>query len=128
MEIVQVVSLGLLVTFLSVLLKDQRKDFAMYLSIITGVTIFLMMLGKIGAVVDVLSNLGNSAGVNVIYLGTVLKIIGIAYLAEFGSQICRDAGEGVIGAKIEFAAKILVMVMAIPIVLAILEALLKLVP
>jgi stage III sporulation protein AD len=63
-----------------------------------------------------------------IYMGTVLKIIGIAYIAEIGAQVCRDAGEGVVAAKIEFAAKILVMVLAIPIILAILEALLKLIP
>ncbi|MCL5934891.1 MAG: stage III sporulation protein AD [Firmicutes bacterium] len=128
MEIVQVVSFGLLVTFLIVLIKQQRPDFAMFLSIVAGVAIFLMMLGKIEAVFNVLTDLGSRANVNMIYMGTVLKIIGIAYIAEFGAQVCRDAGEGVVATKIEFAAKILVMVMAIPIILAILEALLKLIP
>ncbi|MDA8213194.1 MAG: stage III sporulation protein AD [Clostridia bacterium] len=128
MEIVQVVSLGLLVTFLIVLIKQQRPDFAMFLSIVVGVAIFLMMLGKIEAVFNVLTDLGSRANVNMIYMGTVLKIIGIAYIAEFGAQVCRDAGEGVVATKIEFAAKIVVMVMAIPIILAILEALLKLIP
>lgn len=128
MEIVQVVSLGLLVTFLIVLVKKQRPDFAIFLSIVVGVAIFLMMLGKIEAVFSLLTDLGSRANVNMIYMGTVLKIIGIAYIAEFGAQVCRDAGEGVVAAKIEFAAKILVMVMAIPIILAILEALLKLIP
>jgi stage III sporulation protein AD len=128
MEIVQVVSLGILVTFLIVLVKKQRPDFAIFLSIVVGVAIFLMMLGKIEAVFNVLTDLGSQANVNMIYMGTVLKIIGIAYIAEFGAQVCRDAGEGVVATKIEFAAKILVMVMAIPIILAILEALLKLIP
>ena len=128
MEIVQVVSLGLLVTFLIVLVKKQRPDFAIFLSIVVGVAIFLMMLGKIEAVFNVLTDLGSRANVNMIYMGTVLKIIGIAYIAEFGAQVCRDAGEGVVATKIEFAAKIVVMVMAIPIILAILEALLKLIP
>lgn len=128
MEIVQVVSLGILVTFLIVLVKKQRPDFAIFLSIVVGVAIFLMMLGKIEAVFNVLTDLGSQANVNMIYMGTVLKIIGIAYIAEFGAQVCRDAGEGVVATKIEFAAKIIVMVMAIPIILAILEALLKLIP
>lgn len=128
MEIVQVVGLGLLVTFLIVIVKQQRPDFALFLSIVVGVTIFLMMLGKIEAVFNVINDLGTKAQVNMIYMGTVLKIIGIAYIAEFGAQICRDAGEGVVAAKIEFAAKIMVMVMAIPVIVAILEALLKLLP
>lgn len=128
MEIVQVVGLGLLVTFLIIVVKQQRPEFALFLSILAGVAVFLMMIGKIEAVLTVLTDMGRRAGVNMIYLGTVLKIIGIAYIAEFGAQICRDAGEGVVAAKIEFAAKILVLVLAIPIILAILEALLKLIP
>ncbi len=128
MEIVQIVGLGLLVTFLIVLVKQQRPDFALFLSVVVGVIIFLLMLGKIEAVFNVLTDLGSRANVNMIYMGTVLKIIGIAYIAEFGAQICRDAGEGVVATKIEFAAKIMVMVMAVPVILAILEALLKLLP
>lgn len=128
MEIVQIVTLGLLVTFLILLIKKQQGEFAIYLSVLTGATIFIMMLGKIEAVFNVLTDLGSQASINLVYLETVLKIIGIAYIAEFGAQMCRDAGEGVIGAKIEFAAKILVLVLAIPIILAVLEALLKLIP
>jgi stage III sporulation protein AD len=61
-------------------------------------------------------------------LTTVLKIMGIAYIAEFGAQVCRDAGEGSTATKIEFAAKILVMVLALPIIVAILESVLRLLP
>jgi len=72
--------------------------------------------------------LASSAGINMVYMGTILKIIGIAYIAEFGAQICRDAGEGTIASKIELAAKILIMVLAVPIVVAVLTMLIKLVP
>ncbi|MHB8157554.1 MAG: stage III sporulation protein AD, partial [Desulfocucumaceae bacterium] len=60
--------------------------------------------------------------------GTILKIVGIAYIADFGAQICRDAGEGAVASKIEFAAKIMVLVLAVPIVVAVLNSLLKIVP
>ena len=63
-----------------------------------------------------------------VYMGTILKIVGVAYIADFGSQICRDAGEGALASKIEFAAKIIVLVMAVPIIVAVLQSLLKLVP
>jgi stage III sporulation protein AD len=72
--------------------------------------------------------LASSANINLFYLTTILKIIGIAYIAEFGSQICKDAGEGSIAAKIEFAAKVLVMVLALPIIVAVLESILRLIP
>ncbi|MDA8235994.1 MAG: stage III sporulation protein AD, partial [Clostridia bacterium] len=94
MEILQIVGLGLTVTFLAVLIRQKRPEFALYLSIAVGTFIFLMMLGKIGAIFSVFKDLAAKANINMVYMGTVLKIVGIAYIAEFGAQICRDAGEG----------------------------------
>ena len=51
----------------------------------------------------------------------MLKITGIAYLSQFGMQICADAGEGAIAAKIELAGKILIMTVSAPILLAVLD-------
>jgi stage III sporulation protein AD len=56
-----------------------------------------------------------------VYLNTILKIIGIAYVTEFGAQVCRDAGEGAVAGKIEFAGKIMIMVMAVPIIALVLQ-------
>ena len=75
-----------------------------------------------------MQELARRAQINMFYMTTVLKIMGIAYLAEFGAQICKDAGEGSIATKIELAAKILVMVLALPIIMAILESVLRLIP
>jgi len=86
------------------------------------------VLGKIGAVIDLFKDLSRQANLNIAYLGIILKVVAIAYIADFGAQICRDAGEGTLAAKIELAAKVLVLVLAIPIVIAVLQALLKLVP
>ncbi len=128
MDILQIVAIGLIATVLVVVVKSQRPELAVLLSVTAGVVIFLMVLGKIGAIMDVVKDLASKAGLSMVYLGTILKIVGIAYIAEFGAQICRDAGEGAVAAKIEFAAKIIIMVLAVPIVVAVLQALLKLVP
>lgn len=128
MEIMQLVGLGLVAAVMAVTIRHNKPELAMLLSVATGIMIFLAVLGKIGAVIDVLKELSERASLNMVYLGTLLKIVGIAYIADFGAQICRDAGEGAIGAKIEFAAKILVLVLAVPIVAAVLQSLLKLVP
>ena len=68
------------------------------------------------------------ADVNLYYLAIILKIMGIAYLAEFGAQVCRDAGQGSTATKLEFAAKILVMVLALPIITALVDTVLRLLP
>ncbi|MCL6610968.1 MAG: stage III sporulation protein AD [Peptococcaceae bacterium] len=128
MEIMQVVGLGLVAAVLAVVLRHNRPEMAMFLSIAVGIIIFAALIGKIGSVLDVLRELSSRANLSMIYLGTILKIVGIAYIADFGAQICRDAGEGAVASKIEFAAKILVLVLAVPIVLAVLNSLIRVVP
>lgn len=128
MEIFQVVGLAIVAAVMGIMLRQSKPEMAVLLSIVVGTVIFLMVLGKIGAVLDILKQLAGRAEISNIYLGTILKIVAIAYIADFGAQICRDAGEGAVAVKIEFAAKILVLVLAVPIVVAVLQALLKLVP
>jgi stage III sporulation protein AD len=127
MDIMQIVGLGLVAVVLAVVLRHNRPEMALFLSITVGIIIFLMVLCKIGSVMDVIKELSSRANLSMVYLGTILKIVGIAYIADFGAQICRDAGEGAVAAKIEFAAKILVLVLAVPIVVAVLNSLLRVV-
>lgn len=75
-----------------------------------------------------LQDLAAKANINTVYLQTVLKIIGIAYIAEFGAQIAKDAGQGAIASKIELAGKIIIVVMAVPIITVIIETIIQLIP
>jgi stage III sporulation protein AD len=127
-EIIQVVGLGFIVTILALILKEQKPMFAFLLATITGIFIFLFLIGKISAVIQVLEDLASKSNINMIFLKTILKIIGIAYIAEFGAQIVRDAGQESIASKIELAGKVLIMVMAIPIITVIVETVVKLLP
>lgn len=128
MDIVQIVGLGITVTVLALILKEQKPIFAFLLVTFAGVVIFLFLLGKISSIIGVLEDLAIQSNVNQMFFRTVLKIIGIAYIAEFGAQIVRDAGQEAIASKIELAGKILIMVMAIPIISVIIETVLKLMP
>jgi len=127
-EIIQIVGLGLIATILVLVLKDQKPLFAFLITSFTGVFIFLLVIGKIDAVITVINELATKSGIPDIYLKTVLKIIGIAYIAEFGAQMVRDAGQESIASKIEFAGKIFILVLAIPIINVIIETLLSLLP
>lgn len=127
MEIWQIVGLALIVTVMGVILRKMQPEIAVQLSILAGAVIFLLVLGKIKVIVDLLQNLADQANISSYYLLIVLKIVGISYLAEFGAQICRDAGEGALATKVEMAAKIGVLVLAIPIIVAILESLVRII-
>ena len=128
MEIIQVVGLALIATVLILIVKEQKPMFAFLIAAATGIVIFLLLIVKIGAVIEVLKRLAENSGMENIYLKTVLKIIGIAYIAEFGAQIVRDAGQESIASKIELAGKVLILVLAIPIISIIIETVMKLMP
>lgn len=128
MDILQVSGVALTGAILAVVIKYRKPPMAMMLSIAVGVIIFLLVISKIGAIVDVLQQLSERADISSVYLSTLLKIIGIAYIAEFIAQICRDAEQDAIALKVELAAKVMVLILAMPIVVAVLQALLRLIP
>ncbi|SES71010.1 stage III sporulation protein AD [Natronincola peptidivorans] len=128
MEIFQIVAIGLIATFLSVLIRNEKPEIGIYIGLVTGVIIFIFIVTKLQAVITILNQLANTINIDDIYLSTILKIVGIAYIAEFGAQVCRDAGEGVIASKIEFAGKILIMVMAVPILVSLMDLIINIVP
>jgi stage III sporulation protein AD len=128
MEILQIVGIAFVATVLILVIREQKPMFAFLLAAFTGIGIFLAVIGKIGDVISVLEDLAGRSGIPGVYLKTVLKIIGIAYIAEFGAQIVRDAGLESVASKIEFAGKMLILVMAVPIISVIIETVLNLLP
>ena len=128
MDILQIVGIGFLATVLILVIREQKPMFAYLLATFVGITIFLAFVGKIDDVITVLEELAERSGIPMVYLKTMLKIIGIAYIAEFGAQIVRDAGLESIASKIEFAGKMLILVMAVPIISVIVETVLNLLP
>lgn len=128
MEIFQIVGLGIVATIIIIILKHSRPEFAIYISIVTGLIIFSKILHHLVYVIDVLRDLSIKANLEITFFTVILKIIGTAYIVEFGSQICRDAGESSIGMKIELAGKVAIMILAIPILLALMDLITKILP
>ncbi|BAQ13726.1 putative stage III sporulation protein AD [Clostridium botulinum] len=111
--------------FLILIFKGRRDDLAVQISIAAGVIIFLFLTSKITAILQFMQQLASKTNIDFIYLSTVFKILGIAYLATFCSEICKDAGENSLASKVEFAGKILILGLAIPILMAVLQSILK---
>ena len=127
MDITKVIALGLIGTIFSVLLKKENPQIAMLTAAATGILIFLMLCSPLGELISLLRETAEQAGVGEDYFGIVLKVIGIAYLTQFGAQLCADAGESAIAAKIELAGKVLMMAAAAPVLTGLLETVIGLV-
>ena len=128
MEIIQIAAIGIVATILSLTVKKDLPQFSAMIAIITGVFIFMRLTPKLKAVFNLLNAVTESADLNSNYVAIILKVIGIAYIAEFGSEICADAGENSIASKIELGGKILIMTISAPILLSLLNIVVNLLP
>jgi len=128
MEIFLYVMLALAVVMASLLLKQVRPELSVILVIAASVAIMIGLLGKMATVIRLVEELARRANVGSMHMNTLLKIMGVAYVAEYGAQICKDAGENSLGSKVELAGKLIILGLSVPIVLVILETILKLIP
>lgn len=128
MEILQIGAIGIVAAILSLTIKKHSPSIAVLIGVAVGVIIFTGIVPKLSAVMKLVDNMVDAAGMNREYIDVIIKVIGIAYVAQFCSQICTDAGEGTIAAKIELGGKILIMVSGVPVLLGLVEMVLNLLP
>ncbi|OOQ97281.1 stage III sporulation protein AD [Bacillus mycoides] len=125
---IQIVGLGLVATFLAAVLNQHKSSITSLFIVFIGSMMFLLLIDQIHSILQMIERVASEAKVSNVYVETLLKIIGIAYIAEFGAQITKDAGQGAIASKIELAGKILILVMAIPILTVVIETILGFLP
>ncbi len=128
MEIIKIIGVALVALIIIILLKQYRPEFAIYISLLTGVLILLLVMDRLTGIITLLQSLANKASINSAFLAILIKITGIAFLAEFAVSICKDSGEGAIASKIEIGSKIIIISMSIPIISSLLEVILKILP
>lgn len=128
MDILQIVLLGVVAAILYILLKEVNKSLAFFLILITGIIIFFSIIQQIQLIFETIRSLGNQANIQTLYLNTILKIIGISYIAEIGSHLTKDAGLDSVSKYIELAGKIFILLLAVPIITTVIEAIIGFLP
>ncbi|MDU8966840.1 MAG: stage III sporulation protein AD [Clostridium sp.] len=125
MDIIKIVAFAFAALFMFLLFKDKRSDISTLISLSAGAIIFLVVIAQLNDVIYFIKDIADKANIDMVYIGVVLKILAIAYLATFCSEICKDAGAASIASKVEFSAKILILTLAIPILMAVLQSILQ---
>lgn len=128
MDIIKIIGIGLISLILIIIIKQYRPEFTIYISLIAGILIITLSLEKLAGIINILTTLSNKTGLNSQYLGILLKITGIAILTEFAVSICNDAGESAIATKIDLGGKVIIISISIPIIVALLELIIKILP
>lgn len=116
MEIAKVIGIGIVGGILAVAVKKTNPELGMQVSIAAGVIVFCMVLGYLAQAVDFIKRFAEQYGT--LYQGAIvlLKVIGIAYLCEFGVQVLKDAGENALAVKVELAGKVIIFAVTLPLI------------
>lgn len=128
MEIVQLVMIGIIASIFYLILQEFGAPIGYLIILVTSILIFSVVINHINDVFELIHNLGERASIEGMYIETILKIVGIAYLTELGSSLTKDAGLLSIATKIELAGKVFILVISIPIMTALLEAIINFLP
>lgn len=123
MTVVSIAVVGIVSVLLAVSLKGMKGEYGTFLVLAAGFFIFFYGVGKLTTILDTMKEIQSYIKINSVYLATLVKMIGITYIAEFASGICKDAGYGAVGTQIEIFGKLSVLAVSMPILLALIETL-----
>ena len=114
-EIIKICGVALIGLTAVGVIRGMKNDFAAFASIATGLVLFGFAFAALYPVMDYIKKITENSEFSV-YIETVVKALGIAVVTESTADICRDFGEASIGARVEFAAKAIIMLLSLPVV------------
>ncbi len=127
-SIYRIIAIALITCIATLIVKPVRPDFAVFLSIVGGIILLFMLISYLSSIFDVFNEIFQITNVNSSLYAIIFKIIGVGYLIEFTASICSDTGNQSLGDKVLLGGKIIILVMALPIITSILEIVMELLP
>lgn len=128
MEIIKIIGIALVALIIIIMLKQYRPEYAIFISILTGVLILFLVMDRLSGIINLIESIQSKFSINTQFIALLIKITGIAFLSEFAVSICKDSGEAAIASKIELGSKIIIISMSIPIISSLLEIILRILP
>ena len=121
MNMIQIGIIGVAGTLLAVQFKSGKSEYGIYISVALSLVIFFAIIGRLEVIIDALRTIANYINMDTAYIGTLIKMLGITYVAEFSAGICKDAGYQTIALQIEIFGKLAVLVLSRPVLMALLN-------
>lgn len=128
LDIFKICALAIISVLLILIIQQHMMPITIMITIVTGIIIFMMIIPSLEVVLVSLFDIIKIINIQINQIGIIIKIIGIAYICEFCSQICTDAGQGAIASKIDLSGKVLIMFISVPIITDLLNLITRLLP
>ena len=102
--------------------QPKTGEYSTFVAMVVGICIFIYLLTKVETVLLFVESIKSQLPVDSRYIGLVVKMVGITYVAEFAANLCRDSGYSAIAGQIEMFAKLSILVVSVPVFGAFLDA------
>jgi len=117
----QIGIIGVAGSLLALQFKSEKAEYGVYISIALSILVFTGILGHLEMLIDTMRKIGSYINIDSIYISTLLKMLGITYVSELSSSICKDAGYQTIAGQIEIFGKLAVFMLSMPVLLTLLD-------
>lgn len=128
MDIFRIAAIGLCGVIVSSMVKGYKPEFSIYIVMATVMIVFILIISKLAAVFAFLSAIYDQISYGKAFFPIILKVLAVAYIADFTAQICRDSGESAIAGKVELAGKVMIFYLAVPVLMSVMELINKMLP
>lgn len=120
-EIIKIALLGIAGVLFAIQFRQQRPEYALLIGFVLSILVFSFVCQMAGRLVEEFRGLQQYLGDSKGYLGILMKVVGITYLCEFSSGICKDAGFSTVSDQIEILGKLSVLFAGLPILLSVIR-------
>lgn len=114
--IIKIAVLAITGALLTAQLKNLKPEYGQVLLIAMGVFLFFFAVSYLDAIRQMLERITAMITIPKSYIAILLKMTGIAYVCEFASNLCKDAGCQTIGSQVEMIGKLSMLLISIPII------------
>lgn len=121
MDIIKIALMGIVGIFLAIMVRSYKSEYSLFISMAVCVCIFLCLVSKLQLILSYVESLQSLIVVDNRYITTVIKMIGITYIAEFSVDLCKDAGYQAIAGQIEMFAKLSILLISMPVLMSFVE-------
>jgi len=121
MDIIKLSILAITGVLLAIMLKNGKNEYSTYIALGTSIILFFYVVGKVGVIVETINKVQSYISISQTYIEALIKMVGITYISELTSSICKDAGYNSVSGQIEIFGKISILAVSMPIVLSLME-------
>ena len=121
MDMIKIALIGISGVFLAMMVRSYKSEYSLFVSMAVCTCIFVYLVSKLEIILSYVDSIQTLVKVDNRYVSMVIKMIGITYIAEFSVDICKDAGYQAIAGQIEIFAKMSILLISMPVLMAFVE-------